>query len=79
MTGFRIMPAQRIERQTYSGLRYGVRIAGHPLQDPKAGFYLASWATWGEAQIAAFCLGYPMTAVEPVNFIAPSDVNRVVR
>jgi hypothetical protein len=70
-----MMPAQHIERAHASCTRYGFHIFDHPLQDPKAGFYIASWETRGLAQMAAHCLGLPMTAVEPVTIAVPqSDV-----
>lgn len=71
MGDFRIMPAQRIEDAKVSGVRYGFPIFDHPLQDPDAGFYVASWDKREKAEAAAHCLGYFPNVVVPISFIVP--------
>ncbi len=61
MSEFRIMPAQHMDCVTENCTRYGMFIPDHP-----KGQYIASWATYAEAEIAAFMLG-----------VAPSEIDRV--
>lgn len=77
---FRIMPAQRMDLQKVSGVRYGFVIPDHPLGVPTAstrgwfnkGDYIASWATFAEAYAAANCLGLGGAAdIRPVNCLVP--------
>lgn len=71
MTDFRIMPAQHFERQKRSGARYGFPIFDHPLQDPKAGYYVASWDSREKAEAAAHCLGYLPNVVVQIGCFVP--------
>lgn len=72
MTDFRIMPAQRYDLMPYSGTRYGFPIFNHPLNDPGAGFYVASWDKREKAVAAAHCLGYLPTVVVAIGYVVPN-------
>jgi hypothetical protein len=75
MQDFRIVPAMHFERITRSCTRYGFPIFDHPLQDPKAGYFVATWETKAEADAAACCLGYLPNVVVPIGTFVPESTD----